>query len=117
MPDTHERFVRCRTLGHSWFDVATEWDIPKIYGLPLTVRCERCGMERRDAVSQSTGELTFRRYVVPEGYKYSRDDPAPSRSQFRLMLLALRNRNEQVAANNRAAQSRATSRAKAAKAS
>jgi hypothetical protein len=93
--DTREQYVRCRTIGHAWFDVPSEWSSD--FGMPLTVRCERCGMERRDAISQATGELVTRHYTQPPGYKYTKDDPAPARSQFRLMLLALRSREDRAA--------------------
>lgn len=83
-------FVRCRTLGHSWFDYDSTWKSE--LGIPLTVRCERCGMERRDTVAHFSGELITRHYTPPPGYGYTKDDPTPTRSEFRILLLSLRNK-------------------------
>ena len=88
---THQPFIRCRTLGHAWHDYdSNHWKAS--FGVGLTVRCERCGMERRDTVASVTGELVTRHYVRPPGYQYTKDAPAPTRSQFRLMLLGIRNK-------------------------
>lgn len=81
-------FIRCRTLGHSWFDYDSNWT--PVLGLPLTLRCERCGMERRDTVAPHTGALITRHYTPRPGYHYTKGTRAPTRSQFRLMLLDLR---------------------------
>jgi hypothetical protein len=88
--DSREPFIRCRTLGHAWIDVDSTWT--PSWGIPLTLRCERCDMERRDTINNA-GELSTRRYTRPLGYLYTKDDPTPTRSQFRLMLLVLRNNN------------------------
>lgn len=80
-------YIRCRAIGHSWFDYDSNWT-PQ-WGTPLTLRCERCGMERRDTVSFITGELLNRRYTRPDNYKYERGE-APTRSEFRRLLLELR---------------------------
>jgi hypothetical protein len=80
-------FIRCRTLGHSWFDYDSNWT-PK-WGTPLTLRCERCGMERRDTVSFVTGQLLNRRYKKPDNYGYGRGE-SPTRSEFRRLLLEMR---------------------------
>jgi hypothetical protein len=81
-------YIRCRTLSHSWFDTDSNHWTPK-WGVPLTLRCERCGMERRDSVRWDTGELLGRRYVKPINYGYGRGE-APTRSEFRRLLLELR---------------------------
>jgi hypothetical protein len=61
------------------------------FGVPLTVRCERCGMERRDTVSQANGRLMSRRYYRPDNYQIDRNqDVLPSRDDFRMMLLMIR---------------------------
>jgi len=86
-----EPFIRCRTLGHSWFDYDSNWT--PMYGTPLTLRCERCGMERRDTID-SSGNLNGRHYTRPLGYQYTKNAPAPTRSEFRLMLLSLRNKEK-----------------------
>jgi hypothetical protein len=87
-----EPFVRCRTLGHSWFDYDSNWKSE--FGVPLTLRCERCGMERRDTVASHTGELIARHYTRPDGYLYGKGGYTPTRSEFRLLLLNLRKRNK-----------------------
>ena len=85
----HERrgYIRCRAIGHSWDDYDSNW-VPQ-YGEPITVRCERCGSERRDSVDVH-GELLSRHYYKPQNYDLERDDFKPTRSDFRLMLLAIR---------------------------
>jgi len=87
-------FIRCRTLGHSWHDVDSLHWTPK-WGVPLTLRCERCDMERRDTVKWDTGELLNRRYVKPKAYYYERGTTAPTRSEFRRLLLELRGVTEE----------------------
>lgn len=85
----HERegFVRCGTLGHSWHDYDTVgWSTTM--GTPLTLRCERCGTERRDVIG-AYGQLVYRHYAYPQNYKYPKGQ-RPSRSQFRMMLLMKR---------------------------
>jgi hypothetical protein len=75
----------CRLLGHLWHVVPSDWT-PR-YGVPMTVRCERCNMERRDEVNRNTGDVESRRYVEPAGYGMKRDDDAdvlPRRVDFRL---------------------------------
>lgn len=80
-------YVRCRTLGHAWFDVDSTWTSP--FGTPMTFRCERCGSERRDVIDQ-WGGLRARTYHKPRGYDLSRGEDRPARADFRLMLLAIR---------------------------
>lgn len=80
-------YIRCRAVGHSWHDYDSNWE--PMYGFPLTLRCERCGTERRDSVGTS-GQLLNRHYVKPDDYDLGRDDFKPTRSDFRLMLLAVR---------------------------
>lgn len=84
-----QQFIRCRTLGHSWIDYDSNWK--PMFGMPLTLRCERCGMERRDTIDMG-GNLNGRHYTRPEGYLFTRAEEVPTRSQFRLMLLNLRNK-------------------------
>lgn len=81
-------YIRCRAIGHSWFDYDSNWT-PQ-WGTPLTLRCERCGMERRDTVSTLTGELLNRRYKRPDHYQFTDDEPRLARDDFRLLLLRLR---------------------------
>jgi hypothetical protein len=81
----HERqgFVRCGTLGHSWDDYLTKWTTSA--GIPLTLRCGRCGTERRDVIG-AFGQLINRHYVYPAHYRYPKGG-RPTRSEFRMMLL------------------------------
>ena len=56
----------------------------------MTVRCERCDIERRDTVNRHTGEVESRRYQYPTGYLFSRDtdtEVLPRRVDFRLAWL------------------------------
>ena len=85
----HERegFIRCGTLGHSWHDYdSTGWRTEM--GTPLTLRCERCGTERRDVIG-AYGQLVYRTYAYPKFYRWPKGQ-RPSRSQFRIMLLTKR---------------------------
>jgi hypothetical protein len=78
----------CRTLGHAWFIVPAEREAK--YGDPMWFRCERCTTERHDDVSRGDGQLYARQYVYPDGYSGYFDDmfdEAPTRSDFRRMLL------------------------------
>lgn len=96
MPSTARRapatdYTRCGTYGHAWFEADSDWNTDK--GTPLTLRCERCMTERRDAIHPSTGELVTRRYAYPDGYRYSAGE-RPDRDHFRLALIALRLREQ-----------------------
>ena len=86
----HERrgYVRCRTLGHSWFDYDSLW-MPQ-FGMPLTLRCERCGTERRDTVKGQHGQLLSRHYYKPKGYDLTKGEPRLRRDDFRLILMSIR---------------------------
>lgn len=77
-------YSECRLLGHSWHVVPSDWD-PR-YGLPMTTRCERCNIERRDEINRNTGEVEARRYQYPTGYLFERDtddEQLPRRTDFR----------------------------------
>jgi len=86
-PTTNTNYTRCRTIGHAWFDCDSDWKSQ--LGTPFTVRCERCGAERRDSVSRSTGEVLNRNYTYPPSYAYARN-ATPTKNDFRLALLSLR---------------------------
>jgi hypothetical protein len=90
-------YTRCRTLGHAWFDVDSDWKTD-LGGTPLTVRCERCMCERRDTISRTTGDLVARNYYYPEQYKMTALE-TPSRADFRLMLISLRLKEARQARN------------------
>jgi hypothetical protein len=84
----HQAFLTCRTVGHAWFQIPAEF---ASYGDPLWFSCERCDTQRRDEIG-SGGQLIKRAYKYPDGYQgYWSDiypDAAPTRSDFRQMLLA-----------------------------
>lgn len=84
----HERqgYIRCNTLGHAWHDYDSSWT--PMFGVPLTLRCERCGMERRDTVND-WGKLLGRRYFRPPNYRYPKGS-RPTRDEFRVQLLMQR---------------------------
>lgn len=87
-------YTRCHTYGHAWFEADSDWATSM--GTPLTLRCERCMTERREAISRTTGELVYRRYVYPKDYRFSRDE-MPTRDDFRLALLSMRLREARAA--------------------
>jgi hypothetical protein len=87
MPAPSTDYTRCRTYGHAWFEADSDWTTSK--GVPLTLRCERCMTERREAISRSTGELVYRTYKYSDGYAYGKGQ-TPTRDDFRLALLSLR---------------------------
>jgi hypothetical protein len=86
----HERrgYVRCRTIGHSWFDYDSLWT-PQ-FGVPLTLRCERCGTERRDTINNRTGQLLARHYHKPKGYDLTKGEPRLRKDDFRIILMTIR---------------------------
>lgn len=86
-------YLLCRSLGHAW-DVVDADRVSTKGGTPVWLRCNRCGTERRDAVSPATGELWGRQYVYDDSYRHAFDDSfgdaAPTKSDYRRMLLAER---------------------------
>jgi len=80
-------FGICRLLGHAWHSVPSDWT-PQ-FGEPMTLRCERCDMERRDSVQRGTGEVLSRRYTYPDGYQFTdmEEDDRPNRATFRALWL------------------------------
>lgn len=98
----HASYLMCRTLGHAWGPITAE-RVGRLGGDPLWLRCERCGTERHDAISIVTGDLLTRQYVYEESYRHAFDtsfsDAAPTRSDFRRMLLSesiIKQRNERA---------------------
>lgn len=72
-------------LRHSWDEVPSDWAGTTTSGVPFTVRCQRCGTERRDLLGRNTGELVARRYIYAEGYHInSGDEGLPNIYDFRL---------------------------------
>lgn len=94
----------CRLLGHAWHHVPSDWT-PQ-FGEPMTVRCERCDMERRDTVQRGTGEVLARRYTYPIGYQFVAldSDERPSRAAFRASWL-----DDELAKARQARQNRSAS--------
>lgn len=85
MAFNYGRYGDCHLLGHAWETVPSDWT-PAYGGNPMTMRCMRCSMERRDTVGTNSGEVVNRRYVEPEGYYWKRDsdeDVRPTRSDYR----------------------------------
>jgi len=80
-------FGACRLLGHLWHVVPSDWT--PTFGVPMTVRCERCNIERRDTLGRHTGHVESRRYTYPAGYNFHRDNGTdlPRRDDFRLAWL------------------------------
>lgn len=80
-------FGSCRLLGHNWHVVPSDWT--PLFGVPMTTRCERCNIERRDSVNRNTGEVQSRRYVYPAGYLFAHDNGTelPRRVDFRVAWL------------------------------
>src|SRR5262245_41846360 len=81
-------FGLCRLLGHLWHVVPSDWT--PTFGVPMTVRCERCDIERRDSVNRQRGDIEARRYLYPAGYQFHHQDPddqLPRRIDFRLAWL------------------------------
>lgn len=82
------KFGECRLLGHKWHVVPSDWT--PTFGVPMTARCERCDIERRDTVDHYSGEVRSRRYTYPAGYNFHHDDEGPDlprRVDFRLAWL------------------------------
>jgi len=69
------------------FDFDSNWK-PTL-GVPLTVRCERCGRERRDTIND-WGDLIARHYWPTKPALSYQKGMRPTRSEFRRMLLAQR---------------------------
>lgn len=80
--------AQCRLLGHMWHIVPSDWT--PSHGFPMTCRCERCDIERRDTIHQNTGEVANRQYRYPQGYQFKKDldgEVLPTRTDFRLAWL------------------------------
>jgi len=88
MDVTGYRYRDCRLIGHSWHEVdSNHWSAT--VGVPMTLRCERCDMERRDQVGRNDGEVVARSYRQPYAYAWDKgvDDDSPRRVDFRLAWL------------------------------
>ena len=80
------QFSDCRgILRHSWHEVSGDWT-PE-FGVPMTLICERCGMERRDTLQRGTADVLSRRYLQPEGYSITGEEDKPKIADFRVQWL------------------------------
>lgn len=83
-----DRFVHCRTFGHSWKlgtvkSASSRTD-------QMSMHCTSCRATRIDEVrttGRSAGTVAARRYIYPEGYLADRQHVAPSRQSFRFELI------------------------------
>ena len=89
----NERFAACGAYGHAWFESDSTWR--PTFGFPITLRCERCGAERRDTVG-SRGQLEARHYDYPSGYSYN-GAQRPTRADFRLVVVKASRRRRREA--------------------
>jgi hypothetical protein len=96
VPDIRELrpdHTRCRTIGHAWYEVDSDWaksEGAASFGTPVTLRCDRCTTERRETWDRHTGDLATRYYVYPDGYQQRWGGNFPTRADFRLALLAIK---------------------------
>jgi hypothetical protein len=74
---------RSHLFGHRWFEASGDWT-PPYGGTPVTLFCDTCGMERRDAFGERTGELVYRRYLDHNGYRRTKDEPKVTTAELRL---------------------------------
>lgn len=77
---------RSHLFGHRWSDVAGDWN-PPYGGTPVTLICDDCGMERRDAFGDNTGKLVYRRYLDHNGYRRRPDEPKMTTADLRLQWI------------------------------
>ena len=82
-----DQYLMCRTIGHEW-DLFTPIGMERpTWGIRLSLRCDRCSMERHDIVD-TLGEVASRTYVQPENYSMSHIpiDDRPGRVDYRVEL-------------------------------
>jgi hypothetical protein len=82
------QYALCRTFGHDW-DILEESEFDdsmlQVWKWVFVLRCVRCTMKRIDGIN-AYGEVAQRSYHPPVGYRYSKDDPTPSRPEFRVFV-------------------------------
>lgn len=77
---------RSHLFGHRWTEVSGDWT-PPYGGVPVTLICDGCQMERRDAFGENTGDLVYRRYLDHSGYRRRPDEPRFSTADLRLQWI------------------------------
>jgi hypothetical protein len=73
----------CDLYQHAWFPVDADWK-PPFQGSIKTMRCERCGSEKREIWQPNTGRLIYRRYVHTEGWVVYSKGERPTKDDLRL---------------------------------
>ena len=73
-------YERCRAIGHGWDPIPVTK--PASFGATIDLRCEHCGMIRRDVVNRFTGRLEARWYTRPDDYA-DRGEDRWDRDQWR----------------------------------
>lgn len=82
--EVDEKFLVCRMLGHAWDPyVVTDWK--PMFGIGLTMMCDRCYMIRHDTLN-ANGAVGQRSYVQPEGYRIPKEQ-APTRAEVRQQFI------------------------------
>lgn len=87
------KYAECGAFGHAWYESDMEPAI--LYGVPIYLICERCGSERIDSTTFTTGEIISRRYKHPYDYSYPKG-LRPSRNDFRRAFLYKRKETERA---------------------
>jgi hypothetical protein len=78
---------RCRAIGHAWYE--TEATVSPLFGVYFWLRCESCGMIRKDILDRFGGLLS-RSYDAPDGYRATGDELDLTRADYRLRLVVAR---------------------------
>ena len=82
-----DAFLRCRTYSHAWDEFAPiDMDAPW-YGWRLSLRCVRCGTERHDNISYSSGMIMSRKYIYADDYQFKNTE-TPTKEVFREELFS-----------------------------
>lgn len=93
--DLEDKFLLCRTLGHSWKPFSQKGMTTVDYGWRFSVRCSSCRTKRHQIIHYGTGIVSKIEYIYPKGYRLTEK---ASRVEMRLEY-AKRNRYDFIAAN------------------
>ena len=85
-------YLECGALGHAW-DLVDSNHWTASFGEPVTLRCMRCGTERRDKVMRDSRTLLGRQYIYPIAFKFERGE-RPTRIDFMLMSIDSKRRRK-----------------------